>query len=210
MFTGIIEEVGEIKRMNKSGPVVEITIGCDKILEDMHIGDSISVNGTCLTVTSFTNESFTVDMIQGTESITYIAKLKQGDRVNLERALLATGRLGGHFVQGHVDGQGTIASIKASENEWIYTIKCDEKLLNQMVQQGAIAVDGISLTIFKLTQTYFEIHLIPETRKATILKDKSTGDPVHLETDMLFKYVEKLSQQKGSELTKEKLLKYGF
>ncbi|QLK86303.1 riboflavin synthase [Staphylococcus sp. 17KM0847] len=209
MFTGIVEEIGTIQTIKKRNPTTELTIQCKKILSDMHIGDSISVNGTCLTVVSFDDHSFTVQVILGTENKTYLGQLKTGTHVNLERALLATGRLGGHFVQGHVDDKGTILNIKTSQNEWVYTIKAPPKIMSQLIPQGAIAVDGVSLTVFHKGITTFDIHLIPETRKATILAHKQQGDPVHLETDMLFKYVENIvTQQEG--ITVEDLLRAGF
>lgn len=209
MFTGIVEEVGTIQSIRKQSPTTQITISCSKILEDMSRGDSISVNGTCLTVTSFNENSFKVDVILGTENKTYLGQLQAGDRVNLERALLATGRLGGHFVQGHVDGKGTITNVRQSPNEWIYTIEASKDLLAQMIPQGSIAVDGISLTVFDKFNTSVEIHLIPETREATSLSLKSKGDAVHLETDMLFKYVQALNHNK-QELKLDDLLKAGF
>ncbi|UXR68895.1 MULTISPECIES: riboflavin synthase [unclassified Staphylococcus] len=209
MFTGIVEEIGTIQSIKKQNPTTELTIQCEKILSDMHIGDSISVNGTCLTVVRFDATSFTVQVITGTENKTYLGTLSTGQPVNLERALLATGRLGGHFVQGHVDDKGTILNIKQSQNEWIYTIKAPDHILKQMIPQGAIAVDGVSLTVFKKGTTSFDIHLIPETRKATILSMKRQGDPVHLETDMLFKYVENITRQNNG-VSMDSLLRAGF
>ncbi|UXU58150.1 riboflavin synthase [Staphylococcus agnetis] len=209
MFTGIIEEVGTILSIRKQNPTTQLTISCSKILNDMSIGDSISVNGTCLTVTTYNDHSFSVDVILGTENKTYLGQLKVGDRVNLERALLATGRLGGHFVQGHVDGKGKILHIQKSANEWIYTIEAPQVLMAQMIQQGSIAVDGISLTVFEKHQSSFNIHLIPETRQATTLSQKKQGDAVHLETDMLFKYVQALNTNKKT-LAIDDLLKAGF
>ncbi|MFO3702367.1 riboflavin synthase [Staphylococcus felis] len=209
MFTGIIEELGTIQSIQKHHPTTQLTIKASKILDDMKIGDSISVNGTCLTVIEFDDTSFKVDVILGTENKTYLNQLKSGDQVNLERALLATGRLGGHFVQGHVDDIGKILHVKQSQNEWIYTIEAPSSILNQMIAQGSIAVDGISLTVFSKNTTSFEIHLIPETRRATTLSHKEQGDVVHLEADMLFKYVTASIQNK-KELSMNDLLKAGF
>ncbi|MBI5975687.1 riboflavin synthase [Staphylococcus canis] len=209
MFTGIIEELGTIQSIQKQNPTTQLTIKASKIIEDMHIGDSISVNGTCLTVTEFDDSAFKVDVILGTENKTYLGQLKAGDQVNLERALLATARLGGHFVQGHVDGTGQILHVKQSQNEWIYTIKASSNILSQMIARGSIAVDGISLTVFSKNTNAFEIHLIPETRRQTTLASKGQGDLVHLETDMLFKYVS-ASMENNESLTMEDLLKAGF
>lgn len=210
MFTGIVEEVGTIKQSNSKSTIVELTIACHKILEDVHIGDSISVNGACLTVTEFTNDSFTVQVIKGTEVKTYLNKLNQGAEVNLERAMSGNGRFGGHFVLGHVDEVGTITNIKATDNSKIVSIKTTTKAIGEMVQQGSIAVDGVSLTIFQLNEQSFDIHLIPETRKSTILNDKRVGDAVHLETDMLFKYVNRIMSNNNSTLTEDKLKAFGF
>jgi riboflavin synthase len=210
MFTGIVEEVGTIKQSNSKSTIVELTIACHKILEDVHIGDSISVNGACLTVTEFTKDSFTVQVIKGTEAKTYLNKLNQGDEVNLERAMSGNGRFGGHFVLGHVDEVGTITNIKATDNSKIVSIKTTSKAIGEMVQQGSIAVDGVSLTIFQLNEQSFDIHLIPETRKSTILNDKRVGDAVHLETDMLFKYVNRIMSNNNSTLTEDKLKAFGF
>ena len=209
MFTGIIEEVGTIQSIRKHNPTTQLNISSSKILEDMSIGDSISVNGACLTVTSYNENSFNVDVILGTENKTYLGQLKTGDPVNLERALLATGRLGGHFVQGHVDGKGMILNVRQSPNEWIYTIDAPKNLLTQMIPQGSIAVDGISLTVFEKSNSSFDIHLIPETRNATSLSSKSKGDTVHLETDMLFKYVQALNHHKQN-IKFDDLIKAGF
>ena len=210
MFTGIVEEVGTIERSQSSNAVVELTITCQTILEDMLIGDSISVNGACLTVTDFTNHGFTVQVIEGTEAKTYLNQLKQGKEVNLERAMSGQGRFGGHFVLGHVDEVATITRIQTSNNSKIVSIKPPSHILDEMVQQGSIAVDGVSLTVFKLGDKEFDIHLIPETRKSTILNDKRVGDYVHLETDMLFKYVHKIVGKQSTTLTADKLKAFGF
>lgn len=211
MFTGIVEEVGTINKISTQQSVVNLTIGCKTILADMHIGDSISVNGACLTVVGFDDHSFSVQVIKGTENKTYLNQLNQAQEVNLERAMSGQGRFGGHFVLGHVDEVAKITRIQASDNSKIVTIKPNNSnLIKQMVQQGSITVDGVSLTIFKLKDTEFDIHLIPETRKSTILNDKRVGDPVHIETDMLFKYVERIMESTDSGLTTDKLKAFGF
>lgn len=192
MFTGIVEEIGTIKKISTQQSVVNLKIECQTILTDMHIGDSISVNGACLTVIEFDNHTFSVQVIKGTENKTYLNQLSQSSEVNLERAMSGQGRFGGHFVLGHVDEVAKIKRIQSSDNSKIVTIQPSTSLIKQMVSQGSITVDGVSLTIFQLKQSDFDIHLIPETRKSTILNQKRVGDAVHLETDMLFKYVEKL------------------
>ncbi|PKI23507.1 riboflavin synthase [Staphylococcus succinus] len=210
MFTGIVEEIGTIKKVTTQQSVVNLTIDCQTILSDMHIGDSISVNGACLTVVDFDNCSFSVQVIKGTENKTYLNQLKQSAEVNLERAMSGQGRFGGHFVLGHVDEVAKVTRIQSSNNSKIVTIKPSTDLIKQMVQQGSITVDGVSLTIFQLKDAEFDIHLIPETRRSTILNLKRIGDPVHIETDMLFKYVEKIVSNNDVGLTSDKLKAFGF
>lgn len=210
MFTGIVEEIGTVQHVRSEKSVRTIEIKANRVLEDMHIGDSISVNGACLTVIDFNDTAFSVQVIKGTENKTYLADLQRQAEVNLERAMSGNGRFGGHFVLGHVDELGTISKINESANSKIISIKTSKNVLNQMVQQGSITVDGVSLTVFDLHETTFDIHLIPETRKSTILSDKKVGDAVHLETDVLFKYVENIMNHQKSELTEDKLRAFGF
>ncbi|AXV42087.1 riboflavin synthase [Staphylococcus warneri] len=210
MFTGIIEEIGTVQEVRNQNSVRTLVITAEKILEDMHIGDSISVNGACLTVIDFDDQTFSVQVIKGTENKTYLSDVQRHTKVNLERAMSGNGRFGGHFVLGHVDDLGTISKINESANSMIIQIKASKTLLNQMVKQGSITVDGTSLTIFDLHSDAFDIHLIPETRRSTILSSKKVGDNVHLESDVLFKYVENILNQNQSSLTEEKLKAFGF
>lgn len=210
MFTGIVEEIGTVKSIRTQQSVRTLDISCQKILEDMHIGDSISVNGACLTVIDFKQNQFSVQVIKGTENKTYLANIKENDEVNLERAMSGSGRFGGHFVLGHVDAKGTIINIRETPNSRIVSIKASDSVIKQMVKQGSITVDGVSLTIFDLHQHSFDIHLIPETRRSTILSNKKRGDEVHLETDVLFKYVESIVGKNKSDLSVDKLKAYGF
>ena len=210
MFTGIVEEIGTVQHVRSEKSVRTLEIKANRILEDMHIGDSISVNGACLTVIDFNDTAFSVQVIKGTENKTYLADLQRQAEVNLERAMSGNGRFGGLFVLGHVDELGTISKVNESANSKIISIKTSKNVLNQMVQQGSITVDGVSLTVFDLHETTFDIHLIPETRKSTILSDKKVGDAVHLETDVLFKYVENIMNHQKSELTEDKLRAFGF
>lgn len=210
MFTGIVEEIGTVQHVRSEKSVRTLEIKANRILEDMHIGDSISVNGACLTVIDFNDTAFSVQVIKGTENKTYLADLQRQAEVNLERAMSGNGRFGGHFVLGHVNELGTISKVNESANSKIISIKTSKNVLNQMVQQGSITVDGVSLTVFDLHETTFDIHLIPETRKSTILSDKKVGDAVHLETDVLFKYVENIMNHQKSELTEDKLRAFGF
>ena len=210
MFTGIVEEIGIVQQVRSEKSVRTLEIKANRILEDMHIGDSISVNGACLTVIDFNDTAFSVQVIKGTENKTYLADLQRQAEVNLERAMSGNGRFGGHFVLGHVDELGTISKVNESANSKIISIKTSKNVLNQMVQQGSITVDGVSLSVFDLHETTFDIHLIPETRKSTILSDKKVGDAVHLETDVLFKYVENIMNHQKSKLTEDKLRAFGF
>ncbi|WP_414042645.1 riboflavin synthase [Macrococcus sp. EM39E] len=203
MFTGIIEEVGVINQIKNQGDSIFMTIGCQKITEDMHIGDSICVNGVCLTVTEYTATSFNVDIVEGTRAITLFHKMKEGTRVNLERALLPTTRLGGHFVSGHVDASLLIESIHKNQKTMIIRLKLPNEYKHYVIPKGSIAVNGISLTIFKLDH-YIELNIIPETVRSTILSDLKIGDKVHIEFDMLGKYILN-SQKESSELTLSKL-----
>lgn len=211
MFTGIVEEIGTIRESQNKQNVRNLVIECKTILEDIHIGDSISVNGACLTVVDFNDHTFTVQVIKGTENKTYLSEVSVNQEVNLERAMSSNGRFGGHFVLGHVDNLGTVKSINETTNAKILTIKAPNILLNQLVKQGSITVDGVSLTVFEVNKDTFDIHLIPETRRSTILSNKKIGESVHLETDVLFKYVETILKQKSeSNLTLDKLKAFGF
>ncbi|MGV2874876.1 riboflavin synthase [Macrococcus capreoli] len=203
MFTGIIEEVGKINQIKKQGDTTFMTIGCSLITEDMHIGDSISVNGVCLTVTSFTESSFDVDIVEGTSAVTLFKSMKHGTRVNLERALLPTTRLGGHFVSGHVDTHLVIDNIRHLQKTMVVRLRLPNAFRSNVIPKGSIAVNGVSLTIFKL-DTCIELHIIPETVRSTMLTDLKAGDKVHIEFDMLGKYILN-SQKEASALTLSKL-----
>ncbi|MED4969880.1 riboflavin synthase [Parageobacillus toebii] len=213
MFTGIIEEVGTIEQIRQSGEAIVMTIGAKKILEDVHLGDSIAVNGVCLTVTSFTNRSFTVDIMPETVRATSLRTLTKGSKVNLERAMAANGRFGGHFVSGHVDGIGEIVRKWPLANAVYYEIKIPRELRKYMILKGSVAVDGTSLTIFGLTDETFTISLIPHTRAETILGDKQPGDIVNIECDIIGKYVAQFMEGKKepkSAITLEFLERHGY
>lgn len=210
MFTGIVEEIGVVKSVQIRKSVRTIEIEAHKITADMHIGDSISVNGACLTVIDFNQTSFTVQVIKGTENKTYLADVKRQSEVNLERAMSGNGRFGGHFVLGHVDELGTVSKINETANAKIITIQCSQHINKQLVKQGSITVDGVSLTVFEKHDSSFDIHLIPETRRSTILSSKKLGDKVHLETDVLFKYVENILNKDKDPLSVDKLRAFGF
>ncbi|MBY0096844.1 riboflavin synthase [Mesobacillus maritimus] len=214
MFTGIIEEIGTIAGIRRTGPMFEVAIHAEKVIKDVSLGDSISINGVCLTVTSFTTGTFTVDVMPETVKATNISKLKPGSKVNLERAMAAGGRFGGHFVSGHVDGIGTIVRKERQENAVYFEIEVNEELASAMILKGSVTVDGTSLTIFGVTTTSFTISLIPHTMEETIIGQKQVGDMVNIESDMIGKYVghylKQTKQVKKSSITKSFLEENGF
>lgn len=213
MFTGIVEEIGIISGIKQGKNSEILTIKAKKVLEDTKIGDSIAVNGICLTVTALSSDSFTADVMHETINRSSLSKLKYGSKVNLERAMPVNGRFGGHIVSGHVDGTGTIINIKPDDNAIWYKIQVNQQILKYIVEKGSITIDGISLTVAKVSETDFSISAIPHTVEQTILKEKRQGDIVNLETDILAKYIEKLlnpTQNEQSKITKEFLLEHGF
>lgn len=191
MFTGLVEEIGTMKSINHQGEAMLLGISATIVTEGLKLGDSISVNGVCLTATSFDAASFTVDVMPQTYRNTNLKDLKPGSRVNLERAMAANGRFGGHIVQGHADGTGTIRSITREQNAVVYEIKPSKpSLFKYIIPKGSIAVDGISLTVVETIGGSFKISIIPHTLAQTVLALKKTGDTVNLECDVLSKYVE--------------------
>ena len=214
MFTGIIEEVGTVKAVNRSGASSFIEIQAKKVLEDVNIGDSIAVNGVCLTVTHFGGGVFRADVMNETLSRSSLGSLTSGSPVNLERAMAANGRFGGHIVSGHIDGTGTITDFRNDGIAVWYTVAAPPELLRYIVEKGSIAIDGISLTVAKVTDTSFSVSVIPHTAAKTILDSKKKGDIVNLENDIIGKYVEKLLKPEEtapqSGITMEFLARNGF
>ncbi len=215
MFTGIVEEVGTVRTVQRTGTSSFIEIQAKKVLEDVHLGDSIAVNGVCLTVTSFTSDSFRADVMNETLSRSSLGTLKNGSPVDLERAMAAGGRFGGHIVSGHIDGTGTITDIKKDGIAHWYTVSAPAEILRYIVEKGSIAIDGISLTVAKVTETSFSVSIIPHTAAETVLSYKKPGDIVNLENDIIGKYIEKLMQPAPTEktesgITMEFLAKNGF
>ena len=206
MFTGIIEEIGTLHSLING----KITINCNKILEDMKIGDSISTNGICLTVTNFDKKSFSADVMPETIRRTSLENLKAGDILNLERALKLNDRLGGHIVSGHIDGVGKIKSMRPEGNAIMVTVNAEKNLLRYIAAKGSVALDGMSLTVVDVANDSFSVSLIPHTRDVTNFKDKKNGSPVNIETDVIAKYLERLINIKNSNITKEFLLSNGF
>ena len=224
MFTGLVEEIGTISKINMGAKSGTIFIAADKILQGTQVGDSICVNGVCLTATSVNNGMFSADVMAETFRRSSLGSLNRGSHVNLERAMAADGRFGGHIVSGHIDGTGTIESVKPEENAIWYTIKAPKEILDFIVMKGSIAIDGISLTVAYIDDSVFKVSIIPHTAKETILQFKKAGDIVNLENDVVGKYVEKLLfnrerddrsnsgriKDKKSGITMEFLAKNGF
>ena len=192
MFTGIIEEIGSVKRVSVGGKSGSIEIAAKKVLDGTKVGDSIAVNGVCLTVTSLGSSSFTADVMAETLRRSSLGSLLLGNGVNLERAMAADGRFGGHLVSGHIDGTGTISKMQKEENAvWVH-IQANSEILNLIVEKGSIAIDGISLTVAGVSDSEFSVSVIPHTAKETTLLSKKAGDTVNLENDIIGKYVQKL------------------
>lgn len=192
MFTGIVEEIGKINKIIKGEKSAKIIINADKVLEDVKFGDSIAVNGVCLTVTDFSSNNFTADVMTETFIKTNLKNLKPNDCVNLERALRLSDRLGGHIVSGHVDGIGTIKSLQRDEIAVWFEIKAPFEILKYIVYKGSVTIDGISLTVAYADDYTFKVSIIPHTFQKTVLFYKKTGDEVNIECDILSKYVEKM------------------
>ncbi len=201
MFTGIVEEMGGITVMNKSLSGAKLTILASTVMSDLKIGDSISVNGICLTVVSRSDRDFAVEVSPETLSVTTLGSFAVGMPVNLERAMKLNERIGGHLVAGHVDGVGRIRSRQQDANAIVLTIDAPPEILRYCVAKGSITVDGISLTINSISEQGFSVAIIPHTAKVTILGLKQVNDTVNLESDLIGKYVERLLQER-SQLAK--------
>jgi riboflavin synthase len=211
MFTGIIEEIGCIQKMERSGQAMRLAVRCRKVLEGTRLGDSIAVNGVCLTVTSLGGDFFTADVMPETMNKTNLGSLSVGSPVNLERAVAAGQRMGGHFVQGHVDGVGTVAERTSYENAVLFKFRVAPELTHYMVEKGSIAVSGISLTLVDVGRDFFTVSVIPHTLRETILQYAKPGDPVNIECDIIGKYLAKWAGAgTSSGLTAEKLLETGM
>ncbi len=214
MFTGIIEELGTVRSIKRGVRSSVLEIAAEKILEDIHLGDSIAVNGVCLTASSLTDGGFRADVMPETMSRSSLSQLSAGSHVNLERAMAANGRFGGHIVSGHIDGTGKVSSVRRDDNAVWYDIDTDGSLMRYIVEKGSITIDGISLTVAKIRADGFSISAIPHTVSVTTLGEKTRGSIVNLETDIIGKYVEKLlqptRQEKQGEISMEFLASHGF
>ena len=214
MFTGLISELGEVSALNNTGSSYNLKIKANEILKELKIGDSVAVNGVCLTVIAFDSNTFTVQVMPETTKNTIINLYKSGTKVNLERTLRLSDRLDGHIVSGHVDAVGQIAYKNKDEIAWRIGIKIPSKVSRQIIHKGSVAVDGISLTVTNINDNEVEVSIIPHTLKNTTLGHKSIGDYVNIETDVIGKYVERFLSQptssNKSSLTISKLAENGF
>lgn len=211
MFTGIVEEVGEIRGIKKGEKSSILSIKANKVIEDVKLGHSICTNGVCLTVTNIYGNIFDADVMAETLRRSNLGELKVGSKVNLERALSAKGRFGGHIVSGHIDGVGKIVSLEKEDNAIWVTIEAKENILQYIVEKGSIAIDGISLTVAYVDDKVFKVSVIPHTGKGTILLSKTIEDTVNLECDVIGKYVEKLlTFQSGKKIEKKDSINEDF
>ena len=207
MFTGLIEEQGRVLTPPRNG---KLSLAASKVTEGLALGDSIAVNGVCLTVSAFSGQRFTADVMPETLHRSNLGELRTGSLVNLECALPATGRFGGHFVSGHIDGVGSLLSVRPEGNALIFSIRAAPELLRGIVEKGSVAIDGISLTVVEVTETLFSVSVIPHTAAVTTLAGKRPGDRLNLETDMIGKYVLRalsLSQPSNNTSVNESLLR---
>lgn len=218
MFTGLIEGIGRVKDVNPIRKDMRLAIVPLFDMSDCRMGDSICVNGVCLTISCINEGAFSMDVSEETISRSTMGKLSHGDEVNLERALRLSDRLGGHLVSGHVDGVGKILKKESRQGSCLLRIEIDEVTSGYTIEKGSIAVDGISLTINRCQDTYFEVNIIPQTARETNILKKKLGDPVNIETDLIGKYIEKFflkgkfphGEKGSSAINHEMLRRYGF
>jgi riboflavin synthase len=220
MFTGIIEEIGKIAAIKRGSKSSQLQIQGKKIFEDLKIGDSVAVNGVCLTATSIDGNKFWADVMNETLQRSSLGDLKVNSTLNLERAMSANGRFGGHIVSGHIDGTGKILSIKKDDNAVWYKVEASPNVMRYIIEKGSITIDGISLTVAKVEKNNFSVSIIPHTLRETTLASRSIGSIVNLENDIVGKYIEKFMKnpqsqlnvkpKKESTLTLEMLAKAGF
>ena len=216
MFTGIIEEIGQVRHVVSSRTSGEISLQAGRVLEGTRPGDSIAVNGVCLTAAKILPDGFVADVMPETLRRTNLGMLSPGSSVNLERSMAADGRFGGHIVTGHIDGTGTIRAARREENAVWITVDAPRHILDLIVEKGSVAIDGVSLTAAELTEHNFSVSLIPHTGERTILLSKKAGDPVNLENDVIGKYIQKLitvsapARKPESRITEAFLQEHGF
>ena len=215
MFTGIIEEIGVLRSIKRGSDSAQLVIEAEKVVQDSQVGDSIAVNGVCLTAVRFDNRQFTADVMAETLAKTNLGLLHSGDKVNLERALRLGDRLGGHMVSGHIDGVGTIIKQERQDIATLVTVRAPREIMRYLIKKGSVAIDGTSLTVVDLETQHFRVSLIPHTAHATVLGTKRVGATVNLEADIIGKYIEKLAGPKEearqeSRLNMSFLTEHGF
>lgn len=214
MFTGIVEEIGLVENVKKGPASASVTINAPAVTAGTKTGDSIAVNGICLTVTSLAGSTFTADIMHESLNRSSLSDLRRGSRVNLERAMAADGRFGGHIVSGHVDGTGIISAIREDDNAVWYTVRTSPAIMRYIVEKGSVTIDGVSLTVAAVAEDSFSVSVIPHTRQVTIMGDLRAGDNVNLENDIIGKYVEKFLKPEEtsvkSNITREFLTRCGF
>lgn len=220
MFTGLVEEIGTVKGIIYGTHSASVSISCTKIMDDVKVGDSIAVNGVCLTATIVNKSGFTADIMHETLNRSSLGSVRAGSHINLERAMLCGGRFGGHIVSGHIDGTGTVKKITKDDNAYWYRIDAPASIMKYVIMKGSITIDGISLTVAETDESGFSVSIIPHTLSETVLAYKKPGDIVNLENDCVAKYIEKLmgfdtpntleKEKKTSKITKEFLLENGF
>ncbi len=214
MFTGIIEEKGKIQRVEKLGTSCVLYIQAEVVTKDTKIGDSIAVNGVCLTVTRLLQNGFAADVMHETLNRSSLAAARPGTSVNLERAMPCDGRFGGHIVAGHIDGQGIVTSVERDANAVWYTVETSAAIMRYIVEKGSVALDGISLTVAAVAERKFKVSVIPHTASATTLSERKKGDAVNIENDCVGKYIEKFLQMPDGEgqkgMSKTFLARYGY
>jgi len=210
MFTGIVEELGKISAVNRRGESAVLKVGCSKVINGTNLGDSIAVNGVCLTVTGMDANSFSADISYETLRRSSFDGIKPGDEVNLERALTLETRLGGHMVSGHVDGLGKIEKIVPKGDSYVLTVEYPEELDKYIADKGSITIDGTSLTVINENGRTFDVAVIPHTLTSTVLKNKNSGSKVNLEVDVVARYLDKLLKKSGNtDKLKDKIVELG-
>jgi riboflavin synthase len=189
MFTGLIEEIGTVVRVSPRKGIVEIVIRATKVMDDLKVDDSINIDGVCQTVIKHTKDTFTVQSVQETLRKTTLGSLRPGSTVNLERALLPSSRMGGHFVQGHIDGTGTVTSVRKAAGDWLITVTLPASFMKYVIPKGSICIDGVSLTVASVERNDLTVAIIPHTLEATTIKNLRKGSKVNIELDMIGKYI---------------------
>ncbi len=214
MFTGLIEDLGRLRELRLGGSQAQLIVATNLPMTELSLGESIAVNGVCLTVTAYGEGAFTADVSPETLDCTSLGRLSRGSRVNLERALRLSDRLGGHLVSGHVDGLAKISDLYRDGNAWRFTFQADAGVMDFLVAKGSVAIDGISLTINEVSEESFSLAIIPHTLSLTTLQDRKVGDVVNVETDLIGKYVARFLRHGASEkpqgVTMDVLAKHGF